>query len=85
MKTLLQKLLDRRGTPAPNSKLSREMIEDGEVLVAWVKGEVDSAEVLAVLDIKSTGQIHQRAGTTLRNLARGGYISITWNQPEKEE
>lgn len=79
MKSLLEKILERRVKPSPNRKLSKEAIEEGEVLVAWVTGKIDSAEALSGLDVRTTSQIHQRAGTALRNLASAGYISITWN------
>jgi hypothetical protein len=81
-KTLLEKLLERRAKRLPNETISQDEIEQGQIFVAWVEGIIDSSEVCAALDIKSTGQICQKAGTMLRNLCRGRYITITWNQEE---
>jgi hypothetical protein len=81
-KTLLQKIIESRTHAIPDNSFSAQNLEAAEVLVAWVKAEVDSAEVVAATDITSTSAVAQKAGTTLRNLYRAGYISISWNKTE---
>lgn len=84
-KTLLQRIIDQRTKPLPNQRLSQDALEEAEVYVQWVLGKLDTREVTAALNIKYNGAIHQKAGTALRNLAMGGYISITWNREESDE
>jgi len=83
-KSLLQKIKDKRAKEHPSGDLSQELLEEYEVLLAWVEGDVDSAEAASALNV-STGQLHQKAGTAMRNLRRSGYITVTWNPPEPEE
>lgn len=84
-KTLLEKIMEARIKRSPIQSLSPEAMEEGEVLIAWVCGDIDTAEATKVLGVKSNSQIYQRAGTAMRNLAREGHISIIWNAVPKEE
>lgn len=79
--TLLEKIISARESHSPLHKLSKELFEEGQVLVAWIQGEVDTDEACRALGITTKSQIHQKAGTSLRNLAKHRYISIQWHEP----
>jgi hypothetical protein len=79
--TLLEKVLAARKKEFPNEKLSKEFIEEAEVLIAWLNGEVDTNEAAKALGINHTSAVPQKTGTILRILRQGGYITITWNPP----
>lgn len=82
-KRMLDKILSARTKEHPNESLADEYIEECEVIIAWLDGVIDSSEAGAAFGC-STSQLHQKAGTALRNLRRAGYITISWNPREAE-
>lgn len=86
-KTLLEKLLERRSKAVPSERLTPQTIQEGEVLVEWVRGKVDTTEAASALGCSHTSAVSQKAGSLLRTLASEGYITIAWNPhsvPEEE-
>lgn len=81
--TLLEIILKNRTNGVRVKELPPSDLEEAEVLVAWVKGDVGTPEACKALGRTRTS-IYGKAGAALRKLSRMRYITITWNeQPEK--
>ncbi len=76
--TLLEqakKIREREGDP--QYKLSPKTIEEAELFIAWIMGEVDNRQVASVLKFSHHNSTPTKVGPVLREMAKFGRISIT--------
>lgn len=60
----------------PEYAMGKETIEQGELMIAWIAGEVTGKQVATVLGIKAHHSIGMKVGPILRELARFKRLSI---------
>ena len=69
---------------APPPEASEQTLQELEVAVAWVNGELTNKQVMAVLGINWTTGMYCRLAVLLRNGGTTGVISITLNAKKGE-
>lgn len=75
--TLLERALKLAASGQPQYKVSQQSIETAELMIAWIMGQVDNAQVAKVLDITNIASVPQKVGPSLREMGKFGLIEIT--------
>ncbi len=75
--TLLEKAKVIGSAQRPQYALSKNSIEEAELMIAWVMGEVDNHQVAKVLGIKAVNSVPTKVGPSLREMAKFGRLNLS--------
>lgn len=82
-----QALLGREKVAGHGVYMPEESKDEADLFVAWCDGRLETSDVLRVLHLGTSEQIHRLAGAVIRNAVKSGYLRIarTDTQPKGEQ